>query len=133
MQITSFVFSVYSDCCQEKKVGDISYTLYNSKDTIKVPTKCSNSCVYNVKGQSSSKLYCFAPGKLQSECISKGINFLDDYKCWGKPFLIIFITDCLQYNTAYDLSSDNIANQTTIDFSIGLSEIFAACRGLYSF
>ena len=47
-----------------------------------------------------------------------------------KPFLI-FIADCLQYNTAYDLSSDNIANQTTIDFSIGLSEIFAACRGLY--
>merc|ERR1712181_163537 len=55
------------ECCQEKQVGSVNYTLlpYNHQ----LPLACLDSCVYTVANTSTPK-YCFEKGDLPTKCLS---------------------------------------------------------------
>ena len=55
-------------CCQQKVVGNISYTLaYESKD---LPSNCKDGCVYTRDDDAHKNHYCFEPGVLKvQECL----------------------------------------------------------------
>merc|ERR1711971_1002670 len=56
-------------CCEEKKVGTISYTLVPHHDHAKLPPQCLNNCIYTVEGSATPK-FCFEKGDLPTECLS---------------------------------------------------------------
>merc|ERR1712037_1093723 len=58
------------ECCNEKRVGSVSYTLLPSTFDGERPSQCLTGCVYTVSGTSSPK-FCFAKGDLQTECLSE--------------------------------------------------------------
>jgi len=58
------------ECCQEKRVGSVSYSLLPEAFDGSLPHQCLNTCVYTEKGKSSPK-FCFARGDLPTECQSK--------------------------------------------------------------
>ena len=49
------------ECCQEKNVGNVSYTLLADQYLGKLPDHCLNDCVYTIINSSSPK-FCFARG-----------------------------------------------------------------------
>ena len=49
------------ECCQEKNVGNVSYTLLADQYIGKLPDHCLNDCVYTIINSSSPK-FCFARG-----------------------------------------------------------------------
>ena len=49
------------ECCTEKMVGNVSYTLLPGTFHGELPSQCLNGCVYTVSGTSSPK-FCFAKG-----------------------------------------------------------------------
>jgi len=58
------------ECCAEKVVGSVSYTLL--PDAVfdgEIPGQCINNCLYTVTGTSSPK-FCFGRGDLPTECLS---------------------------------------------------------------
>merc|ERR1711962_1627369 len=57
------------ECCQEKNVGNVSYTLLANQYLGKIPDQCLNDCVYTITNSSSPK-FCFARGDLPTECSS---------------------------------------------------------------
>merc|ERR1711971_786776 len=57
-----------NDCCEEKKVGSISYTLHQPYSP-SLPDQCLDNCVYTILGLSTPK-YCFQQGDLLTECLS---------------------------------------------------------------
>merc|ERR1711971_778218 len=57
-----------NDCCEEKKVGSISYTLHQPYSP-SLPDQCLDNCVYPILGLSTPK-YCFQQGDLLTECLS---------------------------------------------------------------
>jgi len=65
-------------CCEKKKVGGKSYTLVEQGGS--VPDECKYSCIYKEDDNPDNHV-CFAPGHLNSTCLS-GKNFLfDPEKC----------------------------------------------------
>merc|ERR1711872_819482 len=56
-----------SECCQEKTVGGVSYSLLPEAFHGSLPHQCLTSCVYTKNGMSSPK-FCFARGDLATEC-----------------------------------------------------------------
>merc|ERR1719244_1042591 len=57
------------DCCKEKTVGTVTYTLVPElpdKDTF--PKTAKNGCIYVVKDDPSGQMYAFEPGHLPFEC-----------------------------------------------------------------
>lgn len=56
-------------CCDEKTVGDTSYTLVDDDniDADELPEKCLNDCIYARTGFSEPK-FCFARGDLPVAC-----------------------------------------------------------------
>ena len=66
------------ECCQEKNVGNVSYTLLADQYLGKLPDQCLNDCVYTITNSSSPK-FCFARGLLSSDCFILLISSL------GKP------------------------------------------------
>merc|ERR1712115_7880 len=56
-----------AECCQEKTVGGVSYSLLPEDFHGSLPHQCLNSCVYTKTGKSSPK-FCFARGDLATEC-----------------------------------------------------------------
>jgi len=58
-----------TECCTEKRVGSVSYTLLSDTFDGELPRQCLNSCVYTVSGTSSKK-FCFAKGDLPTECLN---------------------------------------------------------------
>merc|ERR1712226_191526 len=58
------------ECCREKMVGSVSYTLLDDPFRGQIPRQCLNDCVYTVSGTSRPK-FCFEPGDLPSECLSE--------------------------------------------------------------
>merc|ERR1712055_31754 len=57
------------ECCTEKMVGSVSYTLLDGAFHGAIPHQCLNDCVYTVTGTSSPK-FCFQRGDLPTECLS---------------------------------------------------------------
>jgi len=58
------------ECCKEKMVGGVSYTLLPERFDNPLPNQCLSACVYTEAGRSSPK-FCFARGDLPTECLSK--------------------------------------------------------------
>jgi len=58
------------ECCTEKMVGDVSYSLLSEDFNGPLPPQCLNDCVYTKTGMLSPK-FCFARGDLQTECSSE--------------------------------------------------------------
>merc|ERR1711973_488818 len=57
-----------SECCQEKTVGGVSYSLLPEAFHGSLPHQCLTSCVYTKTGMLSSPKFCFARGDLATEC-----------------------------------------------------------------
>merc|ERR1712192_145840 len=55
------------ECCQEKQVGSVNYTLLPYDHQL--PLACLDNCVYTVANTSTPK-YCFEKGDLPTECLS---------------------------------------------------------------
>ena len=49
------------ECCPEKRVGSITYTLLSGTFDGELPRQCLKSCVYTVS-DTSSPMFCFAKG-----------------------------------------------------------------------
>ena len=63
-----------SECCLEKRVGDIEYSLVDvGSSSSPVPDQCLNDCVYSVTGTSEPR-FCFARGELPVECEDDGFG-----------------------------------------------------------
>ena len=62
-----------SECCLEKRVGDIEYSLVDVGSSSPVPDQCLNNCVYSVTGTSEPR-FCFARGELPVECEDDGFG-----------------------------------------------------------
>ena len=63
-----------SECCLEKRVGDIEYSLVDvGSSSSPVPEQCLNDCVYSVTGTSEPR-FCFARGELPVECEDDGFG-----------------------------------------------------------
>jgi len=56
-----------AECCQEKTVGGVSYSLLPEAFHGSLPHQCLTSCVYTKTGMSSPK-FCFGRGDLATEC-----------------------------------------------------------------
>merc|ERR1711872_339732 len=56
-----------AECCHEKMVGGVSYSLLPEAFDRSLPHQCLTSCVYTKTGISSPK-FCFARGDLATEC-----------------------------------------------------------------
>jgi len=56
-----------AECCQEKTVGGVSYSLLPEAFHGSLPHQCLTSCVYTKTGMSSPK-FCFARGDLATDC-----------------------------------------------------------------
>merc|ERR1712055_213238 len=57
-----------AECCQEKTVGGVSYSLHPEAFHGSLPHQCLTSCVYAKTGMLSSPKFCFARGDLATEC-----------------------------------------------------------------
>merc|ERR1712212_167820 len=57
-----------AQCCQEKTVGGVSYSLLPEAFHGSLPHQCLTSCVYTKTGMLSSPKFCFARGDLATEC-----------------------------------------------------------------
>merc|ERR1712181_190941 len=57
-----------NDCCEEKKVGSVSYTLHQPHSH-SLSEQCLDNCVYTILGSTTPK-YCFQQGDLPTECLS---------------------------------------------------------------
>merc|ERR1712107_629556 len=57
-----------AECCQEKTVGGVSYSLLTEAFHGSLPHQCLTSCVYTKNGVLSSPKFCFARGDLATEC-----------------------------------------------------------------
>merc|ERR1711973_1002413 len=58
-----------AECCQEKTVGGVSYSLLPEAFHGSLPHQCLTSCVYTKTGMLSSPKFCFARGDLATECM----------------------------------------------------------------
>jgi len=58
------------ECCTEKTVGGVSYSLLPEGFNGSLPRQCLNSCVYTKTGMTSPN-FCFARGDLPTECLSE--------------------------------------------------------------
>merc|ERR1712210_190171 len=63
------------ECCTEKRVGSVSYTLLPGTFHGELPSQCLNDCVYTVSGNSAQK-FCFAKGDLPTECLSDELSVI---------------------------------------------------------
>merc|ERR1712240_875660 len=57
-----------AECCREKTVGGVSYSLLPEAFHGFLPHQCLTSCVYTKTGILSSPKFCFARGDLATEC-----------------------------------------------------------------
>merc|ERR1712240_640682 len=57
-----------AECCQEKTVGGVSYSLLPEAFHGSLPHQCLTSCVYTKTAMLSSPKFCFARGDLATEC-----------------------------------------------------------------
>merc|ERR1712156_1386648 len=57
-----------AQCCQEKTVGGVSYSLLPEAYHGSLPHQCLTGCVYTKTGISSSPKFCFGRGDLATEC-----------------------------------------------------------------
>ena len=55
------------ECCAEKMVGSVSYSLMERGFQGSIPNQCLNNCVYTVSGTSSPK-FCFQRGTFMFQC-----------------------------------------------------------------
>merc|ERR1712013_606376 len=63
------------NCCSEKIVGDITYTLLPGLPDIEIhPKTAKDGCIYTVKGEPSGHRYAFEPGHLPVECKEENPN-----------------------------------------------------------
>merc|ERR1712156_590247 len=58
-----------AQCCQEKTVGGVSYSLLPEAFHGSLPHQCLTGCVYTKTGILSSPKFCFARGDLATECM----------------------------------------------------------------
>merc|ERR1712156_361604 len=58
-----------AQCCQEKTVGGVSYSLLPEAYHGSLPHQCLTGCVYTKTGILSSPKFCFARGDLATECM----------------------------------------------------------------
>jgi len=60
---------IHEECCFEKMVGGVSYSLFHDVFHGSIPHQCLSGCVYTRSGTSSPK-FCFQRGDLRAECLS---------------------------------------------------------------
>ena len=51
------------ECCAEKKVGSVDYTLWVGAFQGQIPDSCLNNCVYTITGTENPK-FCFKTGSV---------------------------------------------------------------------
>jgi len=61
---------MFEECCTEKVVGGVSYSLFHDVFHGSIPHQCLNNCVFTRTGTSSPK-FCFQRGDLPTECLSE--------------------------------------------------------------
>jgi len=61
---------IHEECCFEKMVGGVSYSLFHDVFHGSIPHQCLSGCVYTRSGTSSPK-FCFQRGDLRAECLSE--------------------------------------------------------------
>merc|ERR1719376_296670 len=64
-----YPWDIHEECCAQKVVGNVFYTLFHDVFHGSIPHQCLNNCIYTKTGTSSPK-YCFEKGDLQTECLS---------------------------------------------------------------
>merc|ERR1712172_187293 len=64
-----YPWDIHEECCAQKVVGNVFYTLFHDVFHGSIPQQCLNNCIYTKTGTSSPK-YCFEKGDLQTECLS---------------------------------------------------------------
>merc|ERR1719234_2502068 len=64
-----YPWDIHEECCAQKVVGNVFFTLFNDVFHGSIPLQCLNNCIYTKTGTSSPK-YCFEKGDFQTECLS---------------------------------------------------------------
>ena len=74
------------NCCSEKIVGNITYTLLPGLPDIEIhPKTAMDGCIYTVKGEPSGHRYAFEPGHLPVECKEENPNGINSGKSNSLP------------------------------------------------
>jgi hypothetical protein len=63
-----------SDCCYEKQVGNVTYTLVDKSNTT-VAYNCLDGCIYEEKNVAGSRV-CFRTGHLPVTCLKETGSYL---------------------------------------------------------
>ena len=82
------------NCCSEKIVGNITYTLLPGLPDIEIhPKTAKDGCIYIVKGDPTGPKYAFEPGYLPVKCKEKNTNGIASGKSqyWFKYLLASLI------------------------------------------
>merc|ERR1711971_1258597 len=64
-----YPWDIHEECCAQKVVGNVFYTLFHDVFHGSIPHQCLNNCIYTKTGTSSPK-YFFEKGDFQTECLS---------------------------------------------------------------
>ena len=90
-----------AECCQEKTVGGVSYSLLPEDFHGSLPHQCLTSCVYTKTGMLSSPKFCFARGfanSLYMCCVLFVISLVIIHNVWvtfciPRCFFFVFLKD----------------------------------------
>ena len=69
------------ECCTEKMVGTVSYTLLEEHFQGQIPQQCINNCVYTVTGTSNPK-FCEVPGSVTFNPILEDLRDCVVFTCY---------------------------------------------------
>ena len=76
------------ECCREKMVGSVSYTLLDDPFRGQIPHQCLNDCVYTVSGTSRPK-FCFERGSVSFHLMLENCIFAVFCYYWYQLTLLL--------------------------------------------
>merc|ERR1712172_23483 len=65
-----YPWDIHEECCAQKVVGNVFYTLFHDVFHGSIPHQCLNNCIYTKTFDPTSPKYCFERGDFQTECLS---------------------------------------------------------------